>query len=82
MSMRRSGGECPRDLSDVVHYTRQDLTHVLRRGLTKIDEWLKSGTLHSYKIDGTVFVHREDVDDFVSRHRIGQQHYQLANQGA
>ncbi len=54
-----------------IQYTQAELQYILGVGKTKISEWINDGRLHSYKIDGTVFVHSRDVDLFVEKHRRG-----------
>lgn len=52
-----------------IQFTKQELEVILGAGKTKIDEWIKSGQLISHKIDGMVFVHRDEVRRFVDRYR-------------
>lgn len=52
-----------------IQYRVAELPVVIGVGKTKINEWLKRGSLKSYKIEGTVFVHVEDVVKFIEQHR-------------
>jgi excisionase family DNA binding protein len=53
----------------LIQYRVDELPCLLGVGKTKINEWIKSRKLKSYKIDSTVFVHAEDVANFVEKHR-------------
>ncbi|MCY2976676.1 MAG: helix-turn-helix domain-containing protein [Planctomycetota bacterium] len=52
-----------------IQYRVNELEYVLGAGETKIRQWIEDKKLPSYRIDGTIYVHRIDAFAFVEKYR-------------